>query len=202
AVEALLPNLFPPGTDPNLIWLPPMPRPHSPDGDEAHYLRYWQVHIWKTLLRYRRAYAHPVCTERLRAGYPEVEEVAVQLAGRVASGYALNPIDSVGCHSALRDLEAGATALESTIAALAGGSDTSHPVPAGAPPTIDVADATAPESSATEVVPAGPKARDLFISSLSTPWYRFRLGRHGGGGPPDRHAASVRASNVEPRGDP
>ena len=83
---------------------------------------YWQAHLWETLLRYRRAYRDPACPDRLRAGYDEVAEAALRLAERATSGFPLSPIDSVGCHSTLKELRAGALGLEATVAALADGS--------------------------------------------------------------------------------
>ena len=200
AVEALLPNVFPPGTDPARIRLPSVPRLRSPEDDEAHHLRYWQVHVWKTLLRYRRAYADPACTARLRAEYPEVDEVAVRLAGRTASGFPLTPIDSVGCHSALRELQAGATALESTVAALAARSDAFLPDPTSVPPVAAVAVAIPPESSAIEAVPAEPMAQELFVTSPTTPWHGFRLSLRDGRGLQHHHARDGGTSAVEPPG--
>ena len=198
AVEALLPNLFPPGTDPTRIWLPPVPKPQSPGGDEAHLLRYWQVHVWKTLLRYRRAYADPACTDRLRSGYPAVEEAAVRLAGRVASGGALNPMDSVGCHSILRELEAGAAALESTITALSADSDPSRPEPTSLPKVAAVA--IPPVSPVADAVPAGPMAPDVFVTSSPPRWRGFRFGRHGSATSRRDDAAPVGTSPVGPGG--
>jgi hypothetical protein len=119
AVEAVLANPFPPGTDPARILLPAVPRVRTPDDDEVHHLSYWQVHLWETLLRFRRAFGNPACTERLRADYPEIDAAALRLAERATSGFPLAPIDSVGCHSALKDLKASAAALEVTVAALA-----------------------------------------------------------------------------------
>ena len=198
AVEALLPDLFPPGTDPTGIWLPPVPRPRSPQGDESHLLCYWQAHVWKTLLRFRRAYADPACTDRLRSGYPEVEEAAVQLAGRVASGEARNPIDSVGCHSILRELEARATALESTIAALSARSDPSRPEPTSLPEVAAVA--IPPVSPVADAVPPGPMAPDVFVTSSTPRWHGFRFGRHGSGRTRGDDAAAVGTSPMGPSG--
>ncbi len=119
AVEAVLANPFPPGTDPARILLPAVPRVRTPDDDKVHHLSYWQVHLWETLLRFRRAFGNPACTERLRADYPEIDAAALRLAERATSGFPLAPIDSVGCHSALKELKATAAALEVTVAALA-----------------------------------------------------------------------------------
>ena len=52
------------------------------------------------------------------------------------SGFPLSPIDSVGCHSQLKELRAGALGLEATVAALAQGDATAgggaHPSGSGA----------------------------------------------------------------------
>jgi len=112
AVEAVVANPFPPGIDPDLIRLPAVARLRSPEDTGENHLRYWQAHLWETLLRYRRAYRDPACTDRLRAGYFEVDQAAVRLAERATSGFPLSPIDSVGCHSMLKELHAGALGLE------------------------------------------------------------------------------------------
>ena len=121
AVEAVVANPFPPGTDPELVRLPAVARVRSPEDTEENHLRYWQAHLWETLLRYRRGYRDPACPDRLRAGYFEVDQAAVQLAERATSGFPLSPIDSVGCHSMLKELRAGALGLEATVAALSEG---------------------------------------------------------------------------------
>jgi hypothetical protein len=122
AVEGLLANPFPPGTDPAEVRLPAVPRLRSPEDTAENHLRYWQAHVWEALLRYRRAYRDPACPDRLRAGYFEVNEAAVRLAERATSGFPLSPIDSVGCHSMLKELRAGALGIEATVAALSDGS--------------------------------------------------------------------------------
>jgi hypothetical protein len=122
AVEAVLANPFPPGTDPADIRLPPVPRLRSPEDNEANHRLYWQAHLWETLLRYRRAYRDPACPDRLHAGYDEVAGDSLHLAERAMSAFPLSPIDSVGCHSALKELRASALGLEATVAALADGS--------------------------------------------------------------------------------
>jgi len=127
-VESVLSNPFLPGIDPVHIRLPALPRVRSTEDDEAHLLRYWQVHLWETLLRYRRAFGNPACTERIRAGYPDVDEAALWLAHRATSGFPLAPIDSVDCHSALKVLKADVTSLETTVSALANGSSPFHPM--------------------------------------------------------------------------
>jgi len=192
AVEELLPNLYPAGTDPARIWLPPVPQLHSAADDEAHHWRYWQVHVWKCLLRYRRAYAHPACTDRLRTGYPGVDEVAARLAQRVASGFPLTPIDSVRCHAALRVLEAGATTLESTVAALATGPEPVHPEPTTVPLMVPVVESAAPGRSVPIAVPDEATSRDLFVTAPATPGHQGDLGRHGAGRRRHRHARAVR----------
>ena len=65
AVEAVVANPFPPGIDPDLIRLPAVARLRSPEDTGENHLRYWQAHLWETLLRYRRAYRDPACTDRL-----------------------------------------------------------------------------------------------------------------------------------------
>ena len=121
AVEAVVANPFPPGTDPALIRLPAVARLRSREDTEENHLRYWQAHLWESLLRYRRAYRDPACPDRLRAGYFDVDQAAVRLAERATSGFPLSPIDSVGCHSMLKELRAGALGLEATVAALSDG---------------------------------------------------------------------------------
>ncbi len=157
AVESVLANPFPPGTDPEVVRLPSVPRLRSPEDTEANHLLYWQAHLWETLLRYRRAYHDPACTERLRAGYTEVAEAAVHLAERATSGFPLSPIDSVGCHTALKELHAGALGLEATVAALASGADAVH-APAAAPAPVAHPDFTATPATTTSAA-TPPAAR-------------------------------------------
>ena len=121
AVEAIVANPFPSGTDPALIRLPAVARLRSPEDTEENHLRYWQAHLWACLLRYRRAYRDPACPDRLRAGYFEVDQAAVRLAERATSGFPLSPIDSVGCHAMLKELRNGALGLEATVTALSDG---------------------------------------------------------------------------------
>ncbi len=130
AVESVVANPFPPGTDPDAIPLPAVARLRSAEDNEENHLRYWQAHLWETLLRYRRAYRAPACPDGLRAGYDDVAGVALRLAERATSGFPLSPIDSVGCHSTLKELRSGALGLEATVAALADGSG-AGPVPVG-----------------------------------------------------------------------
>lgn len=161
AVESVVANPFPPGTDPADIRLPPVPRLRSPEDTEANHLLYWRAHLWETLLRYRRAYHDPGCPDRLRAGYDEVAEAALRLAERATSGFPLSPIDSVGCHSTLKDLRAGALGLESTVTALrVGPGDGAAPVGAARPTDFMAVRATAavPAASATttSAVAVGP----------------------------------------------
>jgi len=91
----------------------------SPEDDEAHHLHYWRSHLWAVLRRYRTAYTDPGCTAALREGYDDVVAEAVQLAERV-SAQPLSPLESVACHSALKELTAGVASLEATVAALRG----------------------------------------------------------------------------------
>ena len=109
-------------------------------------------------LRYRRAFHHPACTDRLRAGYDEVAGTAVRLAERATSAFPLSPIDSVGCHSTLKELRAGARGLEATVEALADGSGAIH-APAGpGRPTDFTAVAATVASPATFPTPVPPAA--------------------------------------------
>ena len=201
AVDALLPNPFPPGTDPTRIGLPPVPRPHSQEDDEVHHRRYWQAHVWKILLRYRRAYAQPACTDRLRTGYREVDEVAVRLAERVTSGSPLAPADAGSCQSALHELEARATALESSVAALAAGSDPLGQDPTPQASVASVAAAALPKQRAAVDVPAESMAPDLFVSSPTGPWYLFRPGRRTRGGRRHGRGAAVPSPTIEATGN-
>ncbi len=174
AVEAVLANPFPPGTDPARILLPAVPRVRTPDDDEVHHRSYWQVHLWETLLRFRRAFGNPACPERLRAGYPEIDAAALRLAERATSGFPLAPIDSVGCHSALKDLKVSAVSLEFTVAALAERTP-SDPAPFEEP--VEAVEKPPPgarsDRSVTPVVlvggstPPGTAPRDLFVSSTA-----------------------------------
>jgi len=119
AVQAVLPDPFPAGVDPSALRLPPVPRARSLEDDEAHHRHYWQSHIWAVLHRYRTAYADPGCTAALRDGYEAVVVEALQLAERVTA-QPLSPLESVACHSVLKELTAGVASLESTVAALRG----------------------------------------------------------------------------------
>ena len=152
AVESVVANPFPPGTDPATIHLPSVPRLRSPEDNEANHRLYWQAHLWETLLRYRRAYHDPACPDRLRAGYDEVAAVSLALAERAMSGFPLSPIDSVGCHSTLKELRASALGLEATVAALADGSGADE-VPIGPAPSTDFT-----AVMATVAAPAAPVA--------------------------------------------
>jgi hypothetical protein len=157
AVEVVLGNPYPPGTDPSLIRLPAVARVRSPEDTEENHLRYWAAHVWESLLRYRRAYADPSCPDRLRAGYFEVDEAAVRLAERATSGFPLSPLDSVGCHSMLKELRAGALQLESTVAALTDTAQTdTAPTDAGGPEDVVAAPVAVPASMA-------PPTRDLYM---------------------------------------
>jgi hypothetical protein len=175
AVEAVLANPFPPGTDPARILLSAVPRVRTPDDDEVHHLSYWQVHLWESLLRFRRAFGSPACTERLRAGYPEIDAAALRLAERATSGFPLTPIDSVGCHSALKELKAAAAALEVTVAALAGRTPSATaqfeaPVAVVEHPPYAVVRSVRSVTPMVPVdgnAPAGTASQDLFV--LSTP---------------------------------
>lgn len=129
----MLSNPFLPGIDPIHVHLPAMPRARSPQDDEAHFLRYWQVHLWETLLRFRRAFGSASCTERIRADYPAVDEAAVHLARRVTSGFPLAPIDSAECLSTLKALKADSLSLDATVSALGHGADPIRPM--GSAPT-------------------------------------------------------------------
>jgi hypothetical protein len=205
AVEWVVADPFPPGTDPDAVRLPPVARLRSPEDNEENHLRYWQVHLWETLLRYRRAYRAPACPDGLLAGYDDVAGVALRLAERATSGFPLSPIDSVGCHSTLKELRSGALGLEATVAALADGSG-AGPVPIGAARPTDftavmatAAIPTAPTAPAVAVVvdpvatedgpsepgsPEGPDGpvpapltQDLFAQPPSTRSFEFKLGR-------------------------
>jgi hypothetical protein len=193
-VEAVVANPFPPGTDPAHIRLPSVARLRSPEDTQENHLRYWQAHLWETLLRYRRAYRDPACPDRLRAGYFEVDRDAVRLAERATADFPLSPIDSVGCHSMLKDLRAGALGLEATVAALSDGrrapatEDWVPAVAAGAPAAIDGgADSPtavgagsdgAPVDASTEEAPLSP---DLYMRPPPPPskGFEFKLSLRG-----------------------
>lgn len=191
AVEAVLANPFPPGTDPTHVRLPAVARLRSPEDTEENHLRYWQAHLWETLLRYRRAFGAPACTDRLRAGYADVDRTAVQLAERATSGFPLSPIDSVGCHSTLKELRAGALRLEETVSAL---SDGAGGLPADLPgvlPTEEGAGVAAepaglaPEPSgvgddpSVSAAAAAPLTQDLFMHQPPSKGFEFKLSLRG-----------------------
>lgn len=181
AVEAVLANPFPPGTDPALVRLPAVARLRSPEDTEENHRLYWQAHLWETLLRYRRAYGDPSCTDRLRAGYFEVDDTAVRLARRATSGFPLSPIDSVGCHSTLKDLRAGALALEATVAALA--HDGPAGVPAGsgavAPVATAAVDADGADASGSVDPVEAPLTQDLFAGPTPAKGFDLKLSLRG-----------------------
>ena len=159
AVEAVLANPYPPGTDPASIRLPSVPRLRTPEDNEENHLAYWRAHLWETLLRYRRAYHDPACTEHLRAGYGEVAETAVGLAERATSGFPLSPIDSVACHTTLKELHAGAVGLEATVVALQQGSGAPAPPTPPPHPTDFTAVAAAPARRTAAARPAAVEVR-------------------------------------------
>ena len=184
AVEAVVANPFPPGTDPALVRLPAVPRLRSPEDTEENHLRYWQAHLWETLLRFRRAYRDPSCPDRLRAGYFDVDEAALRLAERATSGFPLSPIDSVGCHSMLKELRAGALGLEATVAALSDGAagplaDDWVPPSGAGPGAIDVDTGGTPVAVAPE---EAPLTRDLYMRPpppTSSKGFEFKLSLRG-----------------------
>ena len=98
-------------------------------------------------------------------GYFEVDRAAVRLAERATSGFPLSPIDSVGCHSMLKELRAGALGLEATVAALsdgAAGPAVVDRVPSSVvDPGMDVAGAAGPPAAAPSV--EAPLTRDLYM---------------------------------------
>lgn len=188
AVESVVANPFPPGTDPATIRLPSVPRLRSPEDNEANHHLYWQAHLWETLLRYRRADHDPACPDRLRAGYEEVAEVSLRLAERATSAFPLSPIDSVGCHSTLKELRASALGLEATVAALADGAGAGETTVGPARPT-DFTSVMATVAAPVEpvVVPAGGAPVAATASGSVDP-----VGADGGGDPggPERPDAS------------
>ncbi len=189
AVEAVVANPFPPGIDPDLIRLPAVARLRSPEDTGENHLRYWQAHLWETLLRYRRAYRDPACTDRLRAGYFEVDQAAVRLAERATSGFPLSPIDSVGCHSMLKELHAGALGLEGTVAALSDGVSMTGTdagvgsVVAGAPRAVGPSyDARVPSLNGAEAggdATDAPLTPDLFMRPQPSKGSDFKLSLRG-----------------------
>lgn len=208
AVEAVVANPFPNGTDLAHIRLPAVARVRSPADTEENHLRYWEAHLWETLLRYRQAYRDPACPDRLRAGYFEVDRAAVRLALRATSGFPLGPIDSVGCHSMLKELRAGALGLEATVAALSDGAtapDEDHVVdwvpPSAADPEVDDADVDGPP----EAAPPGeaPLTRDLYMRPppSSSKGFEFKLSLRGARGMRrSRSLAGDGARQVVPEG--
>ena len=205
AVEAFVADPFPPGTDPALIRLPAVARLRSPEDTEENHLRYWQAHLWETLLRYRRAYRDPACPDRLRAGYFEVDQAAVRLAERATSGFPLSPIDSVGCHSMLKELRAGALGLEATVAALSDGApapavDDWVPRSAVDPGEVDVEVDGPPVATPPEEVPL---TRDLYMRPPppSSRGFEFKLSLRGARGVRrNRPPAEDTAREVVPEG--
>jgi len=183
AVEAVVANPFPPGTDPTLIRLPAVARLRSLEDTEANHLRYWQAHVWETLLRYRRSYRDPACTDRLRSGYFEVDQAAVRLVERATSGFPLSPIDSVGCHSMLKELRAGALGLEATVAALSEGASEAPVAPvataSGLTDTRTAGTPSATGADASGVATGAPLTRDLFMRPPPSKGFDLKLSLRG-----------------------
>jgi len=165
SVQAVSSDPFPPGVDPETVRLPPVPRFRSPDDDEAHHRDYWQAHVWVLLHRYRRTFADPACPPALRGDYPGVADQALRLVERATGAHPISPMDSVACHSALKDLRTGVSALEDTVVALHGASDGP--------------DAGSPDGAGSPVVAAGVHDHDFFASGAPARPYEFRLSLRG-----------------------
>jgi|GEM_PF-2155601 len=123
AVDDVLADPFPPGVDPTTVRLPSVPKLRSAEDDEAHHRAYWRAHVWAALHAYRRAFEDPVCPPWLQADYAGVVRKARSLVERATGTYPISPLDSVACHAALKELVAGARALEQTVGALHGAPD-------------------------------------------------------------------------------
>ena len=135
---------FPPGLDPATVRLPSVPRLRTAEDDVARHRRYWRAHVWAALRRYRVAFKDPACPRTLRADYGRVADEARRLLDRATGTYPLRPIDSVGCHAALRELTAGSAALERTMVALRGAPD----VRSADPPAKDPGRVSTPADAA------------------------------------------------------
>ncbi len=120
AVAHAFADPFPPGLDPATVRLPSVPKLRSADDDEAHHREYWRAHVWAVLHRYRAAYADPACPASLRADHDRVADEARCLLVRATGTHPISPLDSVACHTALKGLASGVTALERTVAPLRG----------------------------------------------------------------------------------
>ena len=156
AVADVLADPFPPGLDTARVRLPTVPRLRSARDDASHHREYWRAHVWAALRRYQVAFEDPSCPPSLRADHARVADEARRLLGRATATHPISPLDSVACHAALKDLTAGAAALEGTVAALRG----APVVPPAGPPAIDrggVAHAPPPPPQATDD-PASPDA--------------------------------------------
>ena len=172
-VAAVLPDPFPPGSDPGSVRLPTVPRVRSAEDDEPHHRAYWQAHVWEALLRYRRAFADPACTSWLRSSYDRVESEALQLVTRATGTFPISPIDSVACHAALKDLRHGSVSLEETVRALRGTSVERVPVAAGDP---------AGTAMVVGGSPSGSGGQDFFASASSGRSFEFKLSLRGARG--------------------
>jgi hypothetical protein len=185
SVSAVLEDPFPPGLDPATVRLPSVPRLRSDDDDAAHHRAYWQMHLWSTLDRYRRAYSDPGCTPTLQADYPRVADEASRLAQRATASHPIGPIDTVACHATLKELRAGATALEDTVVALRGVAKTGDP---------DGAAAARPTAH-------GAAGQDFFASASAPRTFEFRLGLRGARGLRRSRALAGGPDPVEARSD-
>jgi hypothetical protein len=151
-VADVMTDPFPPGIDPATVRLPSVPKLRSAEDDEAHHREYWRAHVWATLRRYRVAFEDPVCPPSLRADHGRVADEARHLAERVTAAYPIRPMDSVACHEALKDLTAGAAAIERTVAALRG----APVVLAADPPTADPRRAATGSAASRPMIPDAP----------------------------------------------
>jgi hypothetical protein len=192
AVDDVLADPFPPGADPAALRLPSIPKVRSAEDDEAHHRAYWRAHIWAALHIYRRAFEDPACPPSLQGDYPRVTDEARTLVDRATGSYPISPMDSVACHAALKDLLAGARALEHTVAALRGAPDP-RPVepPAAEPLPVDGADDATDQGPAggddpveppEAPVPAGVHGPDFFAPVTAPRPFELKLSLRGSRG--------------------
>ena len=219
-VADVLTDPFPPGLDPATVRLPTVPRVRSPEDDADHHRAYWRAHVWATLRRYQASFDDPACPPSPRADCGRVADEARRLLARATATHPISPLDSVSCHAALKELTAGAVALEQTVAALRGAPDVGtdgRPVPDPARPTDAAAVPVLPTASAPDaphpVAPpaatsAGVHGQDFFAPATTARGFDLRLSLRGARGlRRDRELAEGRpgddpAAAVPPADDP
>jgi len=184
-VAGVVADPFPPGLDPAAVRLPTVPKLRSAEDDEAHHREYWRAHVWATLHRYQAGYEDPACPPSLRADHGRVADEARRLLERATATHPISPLDSVACHAALKDLTAGAAALERTVVALRGAPEV---LPADPPDADRRGAAIAPVGAPLPGTPPaaapapGVHGQDFFAPATPSRSFDLRIGLRGARG--------------------